>query len=217
LFVICWHFRDARSIDAQRYQIDTQGIRRELVLEANLPTVMAQPSQLEQVVLNLVVNARQALESTMERHAADQRAGHHGSLPRITVRTSSAAGNVRLEVEDNGPGIREEHRTRIWDPFWTTKEEGEGTGLGLAVVHGIVAGYGGTIEVETEVGVGTRFMVTLPAALPPIVAPAVPPRMQSSDTPGTPAHEGPNGGPADGRQHRAMDRRCQPEAPADAH
>jgi PAS domain S-box-containing protein len=153
-------------IDAQRYQIETQGIRRELALEAGLPPVLAQPSQLEQVVLNLVVNARQALESTTDRRAAEQRAGHEAPPPVIAVRTSSTGGIVVLEIEDNGPGIPPEHRSRIWDPFWTTKDEGEGTGLGLAVVHGIVSGYGGTIDVETEVGEGTRFIVKLPAAPP---------------------------------------------------
>ena len=150
-------------LDAQRYQIETRGIRRTLSLAAALPPVMAQASQLEQVVLNLVVNARQALEQ-----AIDEPDAAHGAVspaaPAITIRTASHEGGVTLEVEDNGPGIPEEYRARIWDPFWTSKEEGEGTGLGLAVVHGIVTGYGGTIDLETEVGVGSRFVVRLPAA-----------------------------------------------------
>jgi two-component system NtrC family sensor kinase len=150
-------------LDAQRYQIETQGIRRDLTLAPGLPPVLAQASQLEQVVLNLVVNARQALEESMDERMTARRAGESVATPVIAIRTAAADGMVTLEVQDNGPGIPEEHRARIWDPFWTTKEEGEGTGLGLAVVHGIVSGYGGTIEVETEVGVGTRFLVKLPA------------------------------------------------------
>jgi len=151
-------------LDAQRYQIETQGIRRDLSLGTGLPPVLAQASQLEQVVLNLVVNARQALEQAIDERMTAWRAGESVTPPVIAIRTAAANGIVTLEVEDNGPGIPEEHRARIWDPFWTTKEEGEGTGLGLAVVHGIVSAYGGTIEVETEVGVGTRFVVKLPAS-----------------------------------------------------
>jgi len=184
-------------IDAQRYQIETQGIRRELELEPGLPPVLAQPSQLEQVVLNLVVNARQALESAIDRRAAEQRAGNEAPPPVIAVRTSSRGGSVFLEIEDNGPGIREEHRNRIWDPFWTTKDEGEGTGLGLAVVHGIISGYGGTIDVETEVGRGTRFIVKLPVAPPGPRDPLDPASAASSDPrPHPPGRDATAGGPA---------------------
>lgn len=160
-------------LDAQRYQIETRGIRRELSLAAALPSVLAQASQLEQVVLNLVVNARQALEQAIDDRAATAGASTLAP-PAIQIRTSSAGDTVTLEVEDNGPGIPEEHRGRIWDPFWTSKEEGEGTGLGLAVVHGIVSTYGGTIELETELGVGTRFIVKLPTAASAGATPASP-------------------------------------------
>ncbi len=178
-------------LDAQRYQIETRGIRRTLSLAAALPPVMAQASQLEQVVLNLVVNARQALEQ-----AIDESSATHGSAspaaPAITIRTATHGGIVALEVEDNGPGIPEEYRTRIWDPFWTSKEEGEGTGLGLAVVHGIVTTYGGTIDLETQVGVGTRFIVRLPAAIAreqtvPVPPPASKGGFSHATTPSTPA------------------------------
>lgn len=171
-------------LDAQRYQIETRGIRRELSLAAALPPVLAQASQLEQVVLNLVVNARQALEQVIDKRTATDGAIPSLVPPAITIRTASDGAMVTLEVEDNGPGIPEEYRSCIWDPFWTSKEEGEGTGLGLAVVHGIVSTYGGTIEVETEVGAGTRFIVKLPVAGtvdtespgrgPPVVASGVP-------------------------------------------
>jgi two-component system cell cycle sensor histidine kinase/response regulator CckA len=68
-----------------------------------------------------------------------------------------------IEVEDNGPGIPEEMLPRIWDPFWTTKDEGEGTGLGLALVHGIVTGHGGTIDATRSPSGGARFTILLPS------------------------------------------------------
>jgi CheY-like chemotaxis protein len=82
--------------------------------------------------------------------------------PMIVIRTAVRGSNVALEISDNGPGIASAELPRIWDPFWTTKEEGEGTGLGLSVVHGIVTEHGGTIDVETRVGAGTTFTVSLP-------------------------------------------------------
>ena len=141
--------------DSQRYAIETRGIRRVVELAPALPRIMGDASQLEQVVLNLVVNARQALEGMLE-------ASPTRSAPRLTVRTRAENGRVLLEVADEGPGIPASQRERIWDPFWTTKGEGEGTGLGLSVVHGIVTAHGGTIAVGSEPGEGTRFVVSLP-------------------------------------------------------
>jgi CheY-like chemotaxis protein len=80
----------------------------------------------------------------------------------VTIRTRRVDREVVLEVEDNGPGIPEDSRTHIWDPFWTTKDEGAGTGLGLTVVHGIVADHCGTISLESTAGSGARFVVRLP-------------------------------------------------------
>jgi PAS domain S-box-containing protein len=158
----------------QRYAMETHGIERELRLGSSLPPVLAERTQMEQVVLNLVVNARQALEAMVDAPT------HAGTVPapraaRIGVRTWAEGGRLMMEVSDNGPGIPPEIRSRIWDPFFTTKPEGEGTGLGLAVVHGIVSSYDGTIDVESEVGVGTRFTVSFPAHAPETVgAPSVP-------------------------------------------
>jgi two-component system NtrC family sensor kinase len=149
----------------QRYAMETHGIARELQLAGSLPPVLAERTQMEQVVLNLVVNARQALEATVD---APMNAGSP-STPRparIGVRTWADADRVMVEISDNGPGIPAELLSRIWDPFFTTKPEGEGTGLGLAVVHGIVSSYDGAIDVVSEVGVGTRFTVSFPAYSP---------------------------------------------------
>ena len=146
----------------QRYAMETRGIQRELDLAPSLPPVFAERTQIEQVALNLLVNARQALEAMIDA-PAELGPGPRQRAPRIGVRTWSEGRRVMLEISDNGPGIPPELRSRIWDPFFTTKPEGEGTGLGLAMVHGIVTSYDGTIELDTELGAGTRFIISLPA------------------------------------------------------
>lgn len=144
----------------KRYALETAGIQCELRLDPLLPPVLGDRTQLEQVLMNLVNNAEQALLSQLESPAVRAEAS-----PRITVVTRKQGACVRLEVEDNGPGLPQGAHSQIWDPFWTTKREGEGTGLGLAVVHGIIADHGGTICVETGMGgCGARFIVQLPAA-----------------------------------------------------
>jgi signal transduction histidine kinase len=117
-----------------------------------VPIVHANESRLGQVLLNLLVNAAQALpEGHVEQHEI-----------RVTTRTGND-GEAVVEVADTGCGMSKETVTRIFDPFFTTKPVGIGTGLGLAICHGIVTELGGTIEVESEVGRGTVFRVLLPA------------------------------------------------------
>ena len=149
--------------DTQRYAMETHGVLCELVLSDQPAFVSADPAQLEQVMLNLLVNARQALETMTAPVIAGRVAMGANRTPMVVIRTSVRGGMVSLEISDNGPGIAAGELPRIWDPFWTTKEEGEGTGLGLSVVHGIVTEHGGTIDVETRVGAGTTFTVSLPA------------------------------------------------------
>jgi signal transduction histidine kinase len=124
----------------------------ELVRETppELPIINGDPGQLNQVLVNLVVNALQAMPDG-------------GTLK---VSTGAGAREVMLEVEDTGAGMSEEVRKRIFLPFFTTKDVNEGTGLGLAVVHGIVSAHGGTIDVETQEGAGSRFTVRLPVEEP---------------------------------------------------
>ena len=137
-------------------------------LAAGLPQVFADPHQLQQVLLNLVINAEQAMLS----------ANGHGML---VVRTWHNGDNdsVVLEVNDDGPGIPEEARTKIFDPFFTTKEVGKGTGLGLTVAYAIVQEHGGRIWIGApESGIGASFFVELPtgnaaAVRPPQPAPEV--------------------------------------------
>ena len=149
--------------DTQRYAMETHGVLCELVLSDEPTFVAADPAQLEQVMLNLLVNARQALETMTAPAIAGRVASGSMRTPMIVIRTAVRGNNVALEISDNGPGIAAAELPRIWDPFWTTKEEGEGTGLGLSVVHGIVTQHGGTIDVESRVGAGTTFTVSLPA------------------------------------------------------
>jgi CheY-like chemotaxis protein len=149
--------------DTQRYAMETHGVLCELVLSDEPAFVAADPAQLEQVMLNLLVNARQALETMTAPVIAGRVAMGANRTPMVVIRTTVRGGMVSLEISDNGPGIAAGELPRIWDPFWTTKEEGEGTGLGLSVVHGIVTEHGGTIDVETRVGAGTTFTVSLPA------------------------------------------------------
>lgn len=142
-------------VRTRRYALETAGIVCDLELDPLLPPVFGDRAQLEQVVLNLVTNAEQALAAS-----ADMR--HRGA--RLSVRTRHTEHDAIIEVEDNGPGIPEELRSHIWDPFWTTKDEGEGTGLGLAVVHGIVSDHGGSVALTQTGPSGACFVIHLPLA-----------------------------------------------------
>lgn len=113
----------------------------------DIPDVECLPSQINQVVLNMVVNAA---------HAIGEVRG------KITIRTGVAGDKVWIEIADTGAGIAPENRNRIFEPFFTTKPVGKGTGLGLSLAYGIVRKHGGSIEVESEVGKGTSFRITLP-------------------------------------------------------
>jgi two-component system, NtrC family, sensor kinase len=113
---------------------------------ANVPPIECIPSQLNQVFMNLLINAAHAIEG-------------HG---RITVRTGYSDTHTWVEIEDTGKGIAPEHLSRIYEPFFTTKPVGQGTGLGLSLSYGIVQRHGGSIEVSSTVGVGTVFRLVLP-------------------------------------------------------
>jgi signal transduction histidine kinase len=129
-------------------RITSQRIRVIQQLDPNLPRVIADRGQILQVLVNLTVNATQAMPEG-------------GTL---TLTTRSEADKVLLGVEDTGVGMSEEILRQIFVPFFTTKDVGQGTGLGLSVVHGIVSAHGGAITVTSEPGQGSRFEVRLPAA-----------------------------------------------------
>jgi PAS domain S-box-containing protein len=168
----------SRSGIAERVPIRPQSVVEETLelLAASLPAkvsletrldaldtaVVGDATQLHQVFMNLCTNALQAMKPggmltvVLERAAVgEHRLVSHGSL--------SAGSYVRLAVSDTGTGIPPAVLERMFDPFFTTKGVGDGTGLGLALVHGIVADFGGVIDVATQLGVGTTFTIWLPA------------------------------------------------------
>jgi signal transduction histidine kinase len=112
-----------------------------------LPQINADLQKLQQVFLNLIVNAEQAI-------------GDYGTITVSAKKMDN--GYIRVDISDTGPGIDPEHLEQIFDPFFTTKEAGKGTGLGLSIVYGIVQKHGGYIEVASKVGEGTTFSVYLP-------------------------------------------------------
>ena len=138
------------------HQLEGSRIRVRRELAESLPPIRGNENRIQQVFFNLILNARDAMPS--------------GGW--LTLATSFADGTVVVEVKDTGHGIRREHIRRIYDPFFTTKSIGEGTGLGLSVSYGIVQEHGGAIFVESAPGQGTTFQVALPALVAAEAAPA---------------------------------------------
>lgn len=128
---------------------------------ANATWAMGDPAQLRQVALNLCLNARDAMSGG-------------GNL---ALSLTSSDDHIALSVRDTGEGMSEQTRARVFEPFFTTKPAGEGTGLGLAVLHGIVINHGGTVSVDSAEGRGTEFIVSLPRIEPPRTASAPPARV----------------------------------------
>jgi two-component system NtrC family sensor kinase len=116
-----------------------------------IPDITCASSQINQVFLNLLTNAVQAMP------------GERGTL---TLTTRREGDGVAVDVEDNGAGIPPEVMSRIFDPFFTTKEVGKGTGLGLSISYKIIQQHGGKISVESKPNMGTKFTVWLPLTPP---------------------------------------------------
>ena len=129
----------------------------EVYLQPRLPCVFANFNQMQQVFLNLIMNSIDAIQAESDRRAS-KGPGRIIIAGEVVPRTRK----VRITIEDNGQGIPEENLDKIFDPFFSTKPVGKGTGLGLAVVYGIVTEHGGTIDVESKVGEGTAVHFTLP-------------------------------------------------------
>jgi signal transduction histidine kinase len=128
------------------YRFENEGIACTKMFADNLPAIRADPGQLTQVLVNLVANAIHAMPEG-------------GTL---TIMTGSDADRVFFAVADTGVGMTDEVLNRIFVPFFTTKGDAQGTGLGLPVVHGIVTSHEGTIDVESSPGKGSRFTIRLP-------------------------------------------------------
>lgn len=125
-----------------------EGIKVVRLLSSNLPEVTADPAQMTQVLVNVAVNAIQAMPNG----------------GKLTIQTKSSDKFVSLIVKDTGVGMEEDVMRQMFLPFFTTKDIGKGTGLGLSVVHGIVTSHGGSIKVDSRVGQGTAFEIQLPTA-----------------------------------------------------
>jgi len=153
----------ARQADGDHQSVDVSGMAAETLqlfephlkgrritmvreIEAPLPSVMGNRGRLQQVLMNLLLNAVDAMPE--------------GGT--IGVCASASAGRVRLTVSDTGVGISAEHLEKIYDPFFTTKPRGQGTGLGLSVSYGIIKEHAGTLTAESAPGEGSRFIVSLP-------------------------------------------------------
>lgn len=133
-----------------RHRMHLQGVAFERELQEGLPDVMADRDQIKQALLNILLNALEAMP--------------HGGEITLAAKAQPKGDQVIIAVSDTGPGIPAEHREHIFEPFYTTKDEGKGVGLGLSVVYGIITQHGGDIEVESAEGGGTSFLITLPAS-----------------------------------------------------
>jgi two-component system, cell cycle sensor histidine kinase and response regulator CckA len=159
-----------RTADKLLRRLAGASVEVELHLDAQVGAVRIDPSQLEQVLVNLVVNARDAMADggRVTITTANVWLGEHQS----THRPAEAGAHVEITVADTGTGMDEATLSRAFEPFFTTKEPGRGTGLGLATCYGIVRQAGGLIEVTSELGRGSRFRVILPRAEAPAARPS---------------------------------------------
>jgi signal transduction histidine kinase len=141
------------TLEVTEKQMSMRGIDVQSELDETLPEVLGDPTQLKQVFANIILNARHGMAT--------------GGRLRVETRRGEGADggeDVLIAFEDNGCGISEEHLGRVFEPFFTTGDVGQGMGLGLSVSYGIVAEHGGDINVSSQVGVGTTFIVRLPGA-----------------------------------------------------
>ncbi len=136
-----------KSLELIQHEILARGVRVELNLDPNLPPILASQDHLQSVWLNLLLNAIDSLDKTPGE---------------IKISSRRAAREIHISVMDNGKGIPSDRLTRIFEPFYTTKAAGRGTGLGLSVSHRIIKQHGGRIGVESQLGAGSTFTVTLP-------------------------------------------------------
>jgi PAS domain S-box-containing protein len=147
------------SLGLRSYVLRTANIEVVKHLAPDLPWVVVDPGQMQQVFLNLIVNAEFAMKKAHQK----------GTL---TITTENKDGHIRISFKDDGTGMSQETKNKLFHPFFTTKDVGEGTGLGLSLSRSIILEHGGTIEVESQPGQGATFIITLPVTQPAEAAPA---------------------------------------------
>jgi len=145
-----------KALEIFSKQLELRQIELVIDLEKDLPPIKADSNRLEQVFINLLTNARDAIE------AKGKSAVYQRGEKRISLKTSVKQGMICIEVKDTGTGIPEAVRERIFDPFFTTKKAGQGTGLGLSISYGIIREYEGTIKVESQEDEGSIFIIEFP-------------------------------------------------------
>ena len=134
------------------HQLQMKGVYCNVETQEALPSILGDRNSLQQVLINLIINSMDALE------------GKKDEKPTVTVRTYSENGKVCVDVKDNGSGIPKDIQEKIFDPFFTTKGPEKGTGLGLAIIASILHQHRAGISLESEIGKGTQFKVSFPAA-----------------------------------------------------
>jgi PAS domain S-box-containing protein len=140
-----------KSLELEAYQMKVKGIEVIAELDPRLPMTMADSQQMQQVFINIITNAKQAVAEVE-------------GLRQLRVETQASSEMIRVAFTDNGPGISEENVKRVFDPFYTSKEVGKGTGLGLSICFAIVEGHGGHLHVKSTPGEETTFVVEIPIA-----------------------------------------------------
>jgi C4-dicarboxylate-specific signal transduction histidine kinase len=139
------------------HQLKVHDIDVQLELDPDLPDIMAEHNRLEQVFINLVSNAIDAMDEKSSQTDSQD------SPKRLSIKSFVENDQVMVHVKDTGTGMSEEVKNKIFEPFFTTKKVGMGTGLGVSISYGIVKDYSGGIEIDSEIGRGTTFMLTFPA------------------------------------------------------
>lgn len=137
------------AVEFMQYQCRTSNIELVTRLDPSLPEVMLDSHQMQQVFLNILNNSRQAIEAK-------------GTPGRVLISTQRLSPRMRIVFEDDGPGIAEENLPKLFNPFFTTKDIGQGTGLGLSLCYGVVTEHGGTIQAQSKFGQGATFIIDLP-------------------------------------------------------
>ncbi|MFQ5874888.1 MAG: sensor histidine kinase [Dehalococcoidia bacterium] len=142
-----------KTVELRAYDLRVNNVEVTMALDPHLPQAWADSQQLQQVFLNIVINAEQAM---LEAHGRGL----------LTIKTKRVNDNIKIAFADDGPGISKQNLKRVFDPFFTTKEVGKGTGLGLSICYGLIKENGGSIYGQSQLGKGTTIVIELPVAQP---------------------------------------------------